>query len=332
MTAAAPILWLAPLKGLTDAGFRRTFAEHFGGFDRAMAPFITAVPAERLTDKHMRDLLPGADGTIPLTPQILGNAPAPFIDLAARLHDLGYTEVNWNLGCPFRPVSKKRRGAGLLAFPEAIDEFLERTMPGLSTALSIKMRLGRTTADEILKLLPILDRYPLSEIVIHPRTARQMYGGRPDLETFGRCLTLSRHRIVYNGDITDVPGFRTLQARFPQVGSWMIGRGALSDPFLPAAIKDRLPPRADKVRRFKAFYDDLFERTRERLCGPGHLLDRMKGYWTYFAATFTDGAVLAKQVHRTFQLPRYIDTVEHFFQEKAVWREDPTPSREETAS
>lgn len=232
--------------------------------------------------------------------------------MAARLHDLGYTEVNWNLGCPFRPVSKKRRGAGLLPFPEAIDEFLDRTVRALPMSLSIKMRLGRTTPDEIFKLLPVLDRYPLTQIVIHPRTARQMYGGRPDLDTFESCLALSRHRIVYNGDIVHVAGFKELQARFPKVDEWMIGRGALADPFLPAAIQTGADPGPDRVRRFKAFYDDLFDRTGERLSGPGHLLDRMKGYWTYFAAAFMGGEALAKQIHRTFQLPRYIDTVERF--------------------
>ena len=85
------------------------------------------------------------------------------------------------------------------------------------------------------------------------------------------------------------PGFKELQARFPAVDEWMIGRGALADPFLPAAIKTGADPGPDRVRRFKAFYDDLFDRTGERLSGPGHLLDRMKGYWTYFAAAFTDG-------------------------------------------
>ena len=239
MTTAPPTLWLAPLKGLTDAVFRRTFAEHFNGFDRAMAPFVTAVAAERLTDAHVRDLLPGADGAIPLTPQILGNAAEHFVAVAARLHDLGYTEVNWNLGCPFRPVSKKRRGAGLLPFPEAVDEFLDRVVRALPMRLSVKMRLGRTTPDEIFKLLPVLDRYPLAQIVIHPRTARQMYGGRPDLDTFESCLALSRHRIVYNGDIVHVAGFKELQARFPAVDEWMIGRGALDRPVPPVRDQDR---------------------------------------------------------------------------------------------
>lgn len=320
-TPAAPQLLLAPLKGLTDDVFRKTYAEHFNGFDGMVAPFVTAVPADRLTERHMRDLLPRADDGIPVVPQILGNAAEDFVFLARHLYDRGYPEVNWNLGCPFRPVAKKKRGAGLLPFPEQVDEFLDKTLRALPGRLSIKMRLGRSRPDEILRLLPVLDRYPIEEITIHPRTATQMYAGLPDLGMFQACLEQSRHRVVYNGDIIDLSGFQTLAARFPAVDSWMIGRGALSNPFLPAIIKagrDEIP---HKVERFHAFYEMLFARYRERLCGPGHLLDRMKGFWTYFAGAFTNGRQMEKLIHHTFNLPRYLEIVKRFFREGTKWKE-----------
>ena len=270
----APRLVLAPLKGFTDAVFRNTFAEHFGGFDSAMAPFVATVAADRLTDKHVRDLLPHQNTRMPIEPQILGNAAEDFIFLARRLSDMGYPDVNWNLGCPFRPVTKKRRGSGLLPFPEQVDEFLSKTLPAIPGRLSIKMRLGRNSPDEILRLLPLLDRYPLKEITIHPRTARQMYAGLPDLDMFQACLERIRHPVVYNGDITGLEQFRTLAARFPRVDSWMIGRGALSNPFLPAIIKNGRDGVGGKLEKFKAFYEELFARYQERLCGPGHLLNQ----------------------------------------------------------
>jgi tRNA-dihydrouridine synthase B len=315
-----PRLILAPLKGFTDAVFRSAFAEHFDGFDGALAPFVTTVAADRLTEKHVRDLLPQQNTRLSVEPQILGNASEDFIFLARRLFEMGYAEVNWNLGCPFRPVTKKRRGSGLLPFPEQVDEFLDKTLRALPGRLSIKMRLGRNRADEIFKLLPILDRYPLKEITIHPRTARQMYSGAPDLDAFQACLDRSNHRLVYNGDIADLQGFRTLQERFPRVASWMIGRGALTNPFLPAAIKNGQACPDGNVMKFKAFYDDLFARYQERLCGPGHLLDRMKGFWKYFAAAFKNGPALEKEIHHTFKLPRYFETVGRFFKEGAEWR------------
>lgn len=316
-----PRLILAPLKGFTDAVFRSVFAGHFGGFDAALAPFVTTVAADRLTPKHVQDLLPHLNPHLAVEPQILGNSPEDFIFLARRLFEMGYADVNWNLGCPFRPVTKKRRGSGLLPFPEQVDAFLDKTLRALPGRLSIKMRLGRNRADEIFNLLPVLDRYPLKEITIHPRTARQMYGGAPDLAAFQVCLERTRHRLVYNGDIADLQGFRALQERFPRVESWMIGRGALTNPFLPAAIKNGGGAACDDVRKFKSFYDDLFTRYQERLCGPGHLLNRMKGFWKYFAGAFKNGPAIEKQIHHTFKLPRYVETVERFFGEGPEWRE-----------
>ena len=318
----APRLILAPLKGFTDAIFRNTYAEHFTGFDEALAPFVVAAGAERLTEKHVRDLLPHLNTRLPIEPQILGNNPDDFIFLARHFYEMGYPDVNWNLGCPFRPVTKKRRGSGLLPFPELVDEFLDKTLAAIPGRLSIKMRLGRNRADEIFKLLPVLNRYPLKEITIHPRTARQMYEGRPDLDMFQVCLEQSRHRMVYNGDIIDISGFQTLAVRFPSVQAWMIGRGALSNPFLPALIKNGCDGVAGKVEKFKDFYEDLFARYQERLNGPGHLLDRMKGFWTYFAGAFKNGQDIGKRIHHTFTLPRYLDTVERFFAEDAIWREE----------
>ncbi|MFO7707632.1 MAG: tRNA-dihydrouridine synthase family protein [Desulfobacterales bacterium] len=317
----APRLILAPLQGFTDAVFRTTFAEHFKGFDMALAPFITTMPADRLRDGHFRDLLPERNLRLRIEPQILGNSADDFIHVGRRLFDMGYPDLNWNLGCPFRPVTKKRRGAGLLPFPEQVGEFLEKVLPAIPGRLSVKLRLGLNSPFDILKLLPVLNGYPLREIVIHPRTARQVYTGQPDLETFHLCLKASRHPVVYNGDIGDLRKFHEISARFTRVDDWMIGRGALSNPFLPEAIKSGADTGLAKVQRFRAFYEDLFGRYREVLSGPGHLLDRMKGFWTYFPAHFRGGAAIRKQVHRTFHLPRYLEVVSRFFEEDAEWVE-----------
>jgi tRNA-dihydrouridine synthase B len=172
-----------------------------------------------------------------------------------------------------------------------------------------------------LKLLPVLNSYPLREIIIHPRTARQVYTGTPDLDTFHLCLEASRHPVVYNGDIGDLRTFKEISARFTKVDGWMIGRGALSNPFLPEAITSGVETASAKVQRFRAFYEDLFGRYHEVLSGPGHLLDRMKGFWTYFGVHFKDGAALSKGIHRTFHLSRYLEVVSRFFEEDAEWVE-----------
>jgi tRNA-dihydrouridine synthase len=317
----SPRLILAPLQGFTDAVFRTTFAEHFKGFDSALAPFIPTLSADRFQDRHFRDLLPERNLRLPIEPQVLGSGAEDFIHVGRRLFDLGYPDVNWNLGCPFRPVTKKRRGAGLLAFPEQVGEFLEKVVPAIPGRLSVKLRLGLNSPQDILNLLPVLNRYPLREITIHPRIARQMYTGHPDLDTFQRCLGLSRHPVVYNGDIINLRRFFEISSRFATVDGWMIGRGALSNPFLPEAIKSGADTASAKVQRFRVFYEELFGRYHEVLSGPGHLLDRMKGFWTYFGVHFKNGAVLCKRIHRTFQLPRYLEVISRFFEEDAEWVE-----------
>ena len=182
------------------------------------------------------------------------------------------------------------------------------------------MRLGRHHPDEIERLLPVMDRYPIESITIHPRTGIQMYSGKPDLDTFERCLPLTRHRVVYNGDIVSREGFEALQERFPQIDHWMIGRGIMADPFLPAIIKGMRLDDESCIRRFSEFHRTLFARYEKALYGPSHLLDRMKGLWTYFSDGFQNGSAFRKKVHKTQNVEHYWDVIERFFDSQAVWR------------
>ena len=187
-----PVILLAPLKGVTDAIFRTTYAEFFVGVDIAVSPFLSTVKGCRIKPSHLKQVLPDNNRRMPVVPQIISKTAANFIFLAEALYDLGYSTVNWNLGCPYPMVARKGRGSGMLSKPESIDAFLEQTLGAMRGRISIKMRLGRHHPDEIERLLPVMDRYPIESITIHPRTGIQMYSGKPDLDTFERCLPLTR--------------------------------------------------------------------------------------------------------------------------------------------
>lgn len=312
-------LYLAPLRGLTDYIYRNTFNRHFNGFDAAVTPFIPTSRTTRATPLHLKDVLPENNASMPIEPQILCNNPADFIPLAKQLYDLGYPTVNWNLGCPFPMVAKKQRGSGLLPHPDRIENFLAKTVPAIPNRLTIKTRLGRRNSEEIIQLMPIFNRYPLQEIIIHPRTGKQMYDGEPDLDAFEKCIEMTHHRIVYNGDITDLKSFQNLSARFNTIKTWMIGRGAIINPFLPAILKSGKDDFTDRVETFRSFYQELFDEYQRVFSGPGHLLERMKGFWTYFSQAFKDSRKIRKKVHRTLKLQRYLEIVERFFEEDAEW-------------
>jgi len=318
--ATQPRLILAPLRGFTDYIFRNAFRRHFEGFDSALAPFIPTVSAGRYKPAHIRDVLPQNNKGLAVVPQIIANRAPDFLLLTAILQDNGYDTVNWNLGCPFPMVARKKRGCGLLPYPELIDAFLERVCAEMPGRISVKMRLGRHHADEITRLIPILNRYPLKEIIIHPRTGAQMYTGEVDLDAFEDCLGAIDHPVVYNGDIDTTATFGTLSNRFGDaVSGWMIGRGALVNPFLPAAIKCGNDSFEDKLERFQRFYDELFDGYSRLLQGPGHLLGRMKGFWSYFSGAFVDGRAIEKKIHRAQVLESYLRIVADFFANRARW-------------
>lgn len=313
-------LYMAPMKGFTDHLFRNVFADHFGGFDLAVAPFISSKPDHRIKEKYVRDLLPENNTHMPIVPQILSKTAADFIALANYLYDLGHDTINWNLGCPYPMVAKKERGAGMLPYTDRIQAFLDRVIPGIHGSLSIKTRLGWKDKDDIFRLLPVIAPYPLSEIIIHPRTGLQRYEGSVDLDAFEKCLASIRQPVVYNGDIRTIGDFRKLSQRFDGVHAWMIGRWCLADPFLPGCIATDADDISDRVHRMQRFHEALFEAYSRVLYGPSHVLNKMKGFWRYFSLPFEDCEKTMKEIKKTVRPAQYLERVNRFFETEAQWR------------
>jgi len=305
-----PFFYLAPIKGVTDALFRNVFHQHFNGFDAAMAPFINPQRHCTAHEKRLTDILPENNTGLPVIPQLLNTDADDFLVLADRIQDLGYTHINWNLGCPVPMVARKKRGSGILPYPEMIVDLLEKIMPKLKLELSIKTRLGYFDTDEIVTLLPLLDDFPLREIIIHARLGKQLYDGKVDLDGFARCRHSTRHELVYNGDITDVAVFQKLKQRFPWVTRWMIGRGILADPLLILSLQGETTEPFERLEMLQAFHTDLFRNLRKRLSGPGHLLGRMKQLWLYHIASYPQQQKSIKKIKKARTVSQYCAAVE----------------------
>lgn len=290
----APFLILAPLRGVTQLEFRKCLARHFPGFDEAVSPFISTMAGDRIKPAQLADIAPEANPGIPLVPQIIGKNPAHFRTLLSAIRDLGYARCDLNAGCPWPMIVKRGRGAGLLKNPDALFAMLDAGCEVFPEGLSLKTRLGAERPDELEALMPRLNAYPLASLAIHARTAVQMYSGEVDLDAFARCLAQARMPVIYNGDIRSPEDLRRLSARFPAVAGWMIGRGAIRDPSLPARIKgtasgDLAGAKADFVR-------DYSDTVRARLCGPASFLGRMKEFWSYFKESVPGGEELWRRI------------------------------------
>ncbi|MCP3941234.1 MAG: tRNA-dihydrouridine synthase family protein [Desulfobacteraceae bacterium] len=307
---------LAPLQGFTDVTFRNVWARHFTGIDEAIAPFISTMGQQRLKPSRIKDVAPENNQHLFVIPQILGNVSTDFIFLADHLYEMGHKRINWNLGCPHSKIAKKHRGSGLLPYPAKIDELLTQIIPNISADLSVKIRLGRRSKDEIFNLLTMFDRHPLEEIILHPRTGIQMYEGTSDQDAFEKAIENSRHTFTYNGDIIDIDSFKTVQERFPGITRFMIGRGILANPFLAEEIKGTPKNTTPRPTRLKAFHDELFAQYDKIFSGPAHLTGRMKGFWTYLGPSFKESKKPLKQILKSTSIPAYQDRVEAFFDQK----------------
>lgn len=293
---------LAPMQGLTEVIFRRVYEHCFpGAIPLAVSPFIALTRNLRFStdNAQIRDILPENNrGSIPVIPQILGKEPDEFVLLANHLYDLGYSEVNWNMGCPMRAVTAKHRGCGLMPYPDEVKTILDHVIPQLQGRLSIKVRLGLKSKDEIFAMLPVLNDYPLSSITIHPRLGRQQYTGVPDLDTFGEVLPLTKHPVIYNGDLCTPDDIRRIRLRFPQVADIMVGRGILYRPTLPLEIASaEVSPHA--TNRFIRCLMDAIDTT---IPTDESRIRKKKEYWSLLWKALPISELQARQVLRAQEL------------------------------
>lgn len=168
-------------------------------------------------------------------PQVMTRRAEDFLWAAEQVADMGYGEVNLNLGCPSGTVTAKGKGAGFLARPEELDAFFEAVFTKVTLPVSVKTRLGIREAEEFDRLLEIYNRYPISELMIHPRVQRDFYKNTVRLDAFAAALARSRNPVVYNGDLVTPKDCTAFTRRFPEVETVMIGRGLIADPALPAS-------------------------------------------------------------------------------------------------
>lgn len=320
--ARAHKLISSPLQGFTDHRFRNAFQKYFGGVDLYYAPYIRLNGKMVIKPGYERDILPKNNTTVKVCPQIMTNSAEEFLFVADFVKGLGYDEINWNLGCPYPMVVNRCMGSGLISEPDRVDEILERVHGESDIRVSMKVRMGYHEPTEILRLLPVLEKYPIRSVAIHARIGAQLYVGGVDLESFGRCLEHTDLPIHFNGDITTVGRFEEMCDRFPTIDHWLIGRGLIADPFLPKMIQSGLKEYpADRVDRFSRFHDTLMADLAGSLKGEKQLIMKMLHYWEYFAQSMRDSHRIVKSIKKTKTIAAYDEAVARIIGTEEYWGE-----------
>ena len=308
-------LSLGPFQGITDAPFRNVFKKHFGGIDKFYTPFFTGIQKDHAKNMQVEEIDPTCNDVETLTPQILSTDAEEILRFASQCKALGYKEINLNMGCPFPRVANKKRGSGLLPYPEKIDAILGRVFEQIEVGFSVKCRLGYVHSDEIFPVIEVFNQYPLSELIIHTRIGKQLYKGEADVQRFAELIPMIKAPLVYNGDIVSVESFEKIRGEVQPVKEFMLGRGLLANPFLAEEIKVQTTRDA---KRLHAYVIDLYEDRLHHAGGSPKVLGRMKELWSYLMYSFDEPQDIWRKIKKINALKEYEEAVETVFREHQV--------------
>ena len=285
--------YMAPLESVTTWIYRQAHAKIYGRLDKYFIPFLEPHEKRDFKTRELQEILPEHNENIYAVPQILTNRSEGFIKLAKALKDWGYEEVNLNLGCPSKTVVTKGKGSEFLAKPEELERFLTEIFDALSgeVKISVKTRIGKENPEEFPALLELFNKYPMEELIIHPRVQKDGYGNVPRLELYELAEKQSVNPLCYNGNLYTREQIRNFAERFPGTERLMFGRGFLRDPGL--LYNEEKDPK-DIFEKFWAFHDLVYEGYQERNMGDRNVLFKMKELWSYQVYQFSEPERLFK--------------------------------------
>ncbi len=300
-------LYFAPMEGLTDSIYRRLHHTYFPGVDRYYSPFFSPSSQRTLTPREKRELPPADTIGYTLVPQILTKVPEDFRFMAEKCRELGYRQVNLNLGCPSGTVTAKGKGAGMLRDPEGLDRFLEEIFQNAPVDISLKVRLGFQNPEEFPRLLEIFNRYPVCQLILHPRVRVDFYNGSPRSSWVGYTLEHSSLPLCYNGDLKGLQDVEALSRQHPQIQAAMIGRGLIADPGM-------CTPGGTTVSALEGFFEALLEEYLVAFGGSRNAMFRLKENWFYLLPRFRNSEKLGKRLRKTTDLAEYRAITREIFQ------------------
>lgn len=305
--------YVAPMEGLTDRVWRQVHQKWFaapGAPTRYYAPFLSPPENRVLVKRKMEEVLPQNNPGLPVIPQILGKDGELAAWMIGELRKLGYAEVNLNFGCPSGTVTAKGKGSGMLRDPQKLDAFLQAVFSTVEGPVSVKTRLGVDSPAEFAAILEIYNRYPISELTIHPRVMRQLYRGEADRAAFAAALPQCKMPVCYNGDLTTAAQLHEIAAQFPDLSGIMVGRGVIADPALLRVALGGAPASKEELR---GYLDDLYHGYTELFGSANSAISRMKAHWFYLIHRFAGSEKLEKQLKKLREPWEYEVTVNQIF-------------------
>lgn len=296
--------YLAPLEGITTYVYRNAYHKYFRKMDKYFTPFIVPHKDKKFNTRELKELSPEHNQGLNVIPQLLTNNAEDFLKTAKEIVQMGYDEINLNLGCPSKTVVTKKKGSGFLAYPEELDRFLDDIFDEADFKISVKTRIGKDSPDEFYQLLEVYNKYPIEELTIHPRVQSDYYQNTPNLDMFKVAYEESKNPICYNGDIRTTDDLTSLTQQFPDLKHVMIGRGIIHNPGLLTTFDKEI---------LLSFHNMILEEYIKISSGERNVLFKMKELWFYMLNLFEDAEKIGKKIKKTERLKEYESIIDMLF-------------------
>jgi tRNA-dihydrouridine synthase B len=310
-----PATLLAPMAGVTDTVFRRVI-RGLGGCGLIMTEFTSAEAVTRSAAKSLRYLYYDEDEH-PIAAQLFGAKPEVMAAAAALVEDLGFDQVDINLGCPAKKVVKCG-GSGLLRDLHQLESVLGAVRAAVNIPLTIKMRSGWDESNIVaVEVARMAETAGIEAIAVHPRTRLQGYSGQADWSVIARVKQAVKIPVVGNGDIR-VPEDAVRMISETCCDAVMIGRTAATNPWIFCQMEQYAesgrydePSEADRYHLLSGYFRSLIAAELPDAIG------KMKQFACWFTHGVRNGGELRHQVHSSRTPAEVLDRVETFFADVA---------------